>query len=173
MGEEGFIGEIRIFAGNFAPRNWAFCEGQLIAISQNEALFSIIGTIYGGDGRTTFGLPDLRGRSAAQQGNGAGLSPLNIGDKRGVVQNTLTANQLPSHNHSVKIEVNSKETGETDPTKFLGTGEVYAKEAASPVENMKGIVTEYTGSNQAMNNMQPYLPLHYVICTYGIFPSRS
>lgn len=96
---EGTIGEIRGFGGNFAPRNWAFCNGQLIAINQNQALFSIIGTIYGGDGRTTFALPDLRGRAPLSSGTGPGLSPRPLGQRSGTEIVTLTTNQMPSHNH--------------------------------------------------------------------------
>jgi len=96
---EGYLGQIMIFAGNFAPRNWEFCHGQLQAISQNQALFSIIGTIYGGDGRTTMGLPDLRGRVALGEGNGPGLSSYSVGEKAGKESVTLTENNLPSHTH--------------------------------------------------------------------------
>ncbi|MBD3756388.1 MAG: phage tail protein, partial [Gammaproteobacteria bacterium] len=96
---EPFVGEIRMFAGNFAPRGWAFCDGQLLAVSQNDALFSLLGTIYGGDGRTTFGLPDMRGRIPVHQGSGPGLSPRRLGSKSGAETETLTVNQMPSHTH--------------------------------------------------------------------------
>ena len=97
---EPFVGKIRMFAGNFAPRGWAFCDGQLLAVSQNDALFSLLGTIYGGDGRTTFGLPDLRGRIPIHAGTGPGLSPRSLGNKAGTEIETLTVNQIPSHTHS-------------------------------------------------------------------------
>ena len=96
---EPYVGEIRMFAGNFAPRGWAFCDGQLLAVSQNDALFSLFGTIYGGDGRTTFGLPDLRGRIPLHQGHGPGLSERRLGSKGGGENETLTINQMPSHTH--------------------------------------------------------------------------
>jgi len=96
---EPFVGEIRMFAGNFAPRGWAFCDGQLLAVSQNDALFSLLGTIYGGDGRTTFGLPDMRGRTPLHAGQGPGLSNRRLGAKAGAENVTLTVNQLPSHRH--------------------------------------------------------------------------
>ena len=97
---EPFVGEVRMFAGNFAPRGWAFCDGQLLAVSQNDALFSLLGTIYGGDGRTTFGLPDMRGRVAIHAGSGPGLSPRRLGAKAGSEKETLTVNQMPSHTHA-------------------------------------------------------------------------
>ncbi|MEQ9567295.1 MAG: tail fiber protein, partial [Pseudomonadales bacterium] len=96
---EPFVGEIRMFAGNFAPRGWAYCDGQLLAVSQNDALFSLLGTIYGGDGRTTFGLPDMRGRIPLHAGTGPGLSPRRLGSKSGSEKETLTVNQLASHSH--------------------------------------------------------------------------
>ena len=96
---EPYVGEIRMFAGNFAPRGWAFCDGQLLAVSQNDALFSLLGTIYGGDGRTTFGLPDVRGRVPVHQGTGPGLSQRRLGSKGGSEDVTLTSNQLASHSH--------------------------------------------------------------------------
>ena len=103
---EPFVGEIRMFAGNFAPRGWAFCDGQLLAVSQNDALFSLLGTIYGGDGRTTFGLPDLRGRVPIHAGSGPGLSPRRLGAKAGAENVTLTVNQLPSHSHRLSGSAN-------------------------------------------------------------------
>ena len=96
---EAFVGEIRAFGFNFAPRSWAFCDGQLLPISQNQALFSLIGTFYGGDGRTTFQLPDLRGRAPIKYGNGPGLSSYQLGHRGGLEQVTLTQNQMPTHNH--------------------------------------------------------------------------
>ena len=101
---EPFVGEIRMFAGNFAPRGWAFCDGQLLAVSQNDALFSLLGTIYGGDGRTTFGLPDMRGRIPIHAGHGPGLSERRLGAKGGAEQVTLTVNQMPSHGHPARAD---------------------------------------------------------------------
>ena len=99
---EPFVGEIRMFAGNFAPRGWAFCDGQLLSVSDNDALFSLLGTIYGGDGRTTFGLPDLRGRIPIHAGQGSGLSNRRLGSKGGAEQVTVTVNQTPTHTHDWK-----------------------------------------------------------------------
>ena len=104
---EPFIGEIRIFGFNFAPRGWALCDGQLLPISQNSALFSLLGTIYGGDGRTTFALPDLRGRAALHEGTGPGLSPRQLGQRSGSETNTLTVNQLPPHTHQARADTQS------------------------------------------------------------------
>lgn len=102
-----FVGEIRMFAGNFAPRQWAFCNGQLMAISQNDALFSLLGTIYGGDGRSSFGIPDMRGRIPMHWGTGPGLTPRPIGQKMGVESVALTANQIPSHSHTMQASTDS------------------------------------------------------------------
>lgn len=124
---EGTIGEIRGFGGNFAPRNWAFCNGQLIAINQNQALFSIIGTIYGGDGRTTFALPDLRGRAPLSSGTGPGLSPRPLGQRSGTEIVTLTTAQMPNHTHFISASAGA----------VIGTGSVQAN-----------VVTGDTGNNQ-------------------------
>ena len=103
---EPFIGQIMMFSGNFAPRGWAFCDGQLLAIAQNSALFSIVGTTYGGDGRTTFGLPDLRGRTPVHQGNGPGLPPVSLGQKGGAASTTLIVQNLPAHTHAATVTEN-------------------------------------------------------------------
>lgn len=171
--QEGMIGEVKMFAGNFAPRNWALCEGQLLAISSNEALFSILGTTYGGDGRTTFALPDLRGRVAIQPGNGPGLPTYNLGQKGGSYQNILTINNMPSHNHGVKVNVNTG-PGE-EPTSTL----VIANHSAAFTENptagsvLGGVVENNVGASSPVNNMQPYLAVNYIICLQGTFPSRN
>lgn len=173
MGQTGFIGEIRMFAGNFAPRSWALCEGQLLSISQNTALFSIIGTIYGGDGRTTFGLPDLRGRVPIGPGNGPGLPSYRIGQRGGSPTNTLTTAQLPSHSHAAAVQVNTSDAGESNPNgQFLGAGAIYAEEATSGA-NLGGVAIGHTGSNQSINNMAPFLAINYIIALQGTYPSRS
>jgi microcystin-dependent protein len=172
---EPYIGQIIMFGGNFAPRSWAFCDGQLLPISQNTALFSILGTTYGGDGRTSFGLPDLRGRVAIHAGNGPGLSPRRLGDKGGQETVTLTEAQLPSHTHQFTPRAQS-EDGETDEPQgnFLakaGGGEtIYAGSANA---DMGGGPTGSTGGSQAHNNMQPYNAVNFIICLFGIYPSRS
>jgi len=172
--QECFIGEVRMFAGNFAPRNWAFTDGQLLAISQNTALFSILGTTYGGDGRTTFALPDLRGRTAIHVGHGPGLTNRRLGEKLGTETNTLTANELPAHSHPLQATTAAGDSNV--PTGRLladdGSDRIYASGPANT-----GMATDSVGqnptSNQPVNNMQPSLGINHIICLFGIFPSRS
>jgi microcystin-dependent protein len=178
-----FIGEVVLFAGNFAPRGWALCEGQLLAINANQALFSILGTTYGGDGRTSFALPDLRGRMATQQGTGPGLPTVSLGEKGGTPTNTLTVNQLPPHNHGVsgdvKLPVSANAVDSDDPagTYRGSTGsDSYSSspstgEYAGALEN--SLSTLNTGSGQSVNNMPPFLGLNYIIALVGTFPSRN
>ncbi|MEO0726166.1 MAG: tail fiber protein [Bacteroidota bacterium] len=172
MGQQGFLGEVRIFAGNFAPRGWALCEGQLLAISQNTALFSILGTIYGGDGRTTFALPDLRGRAPVSQGNGPGLPDYRLGARGGNATTTLTTPNLPAHNHAMQVKVNTEAGEETDPTTFLASSQTFAEEATTG-KNLGGVQMGLTGNNTAFSNEPPYLAINYIIATQGTFPSRS
>lgn len=165
---EPFIGQIQAFGFNFAPRGWALCDGSLLAISSNEALFSLLGTIYGGDGRTTFGLPDLRGRAPMHFGTGPGLSPHNIGQRGGSETNVLGINNLPSHNHAIAAQ----EEGDTDDP----TGNVVAGDGTNAFGTAADINlsnTANTGSGQAVNNMQPYLVVNYCIALVGVYPSRS
>ena len=159
---EYYYGQLIMFAGNFAPRNFAFCNGQLLPISSNEALFSIIGTTYGGDGRTTFALPDLRGRVPLHYGLGNGLHAKQLGEKNGTETNTLTILNLPTHTHSITIDVPiSGDDGTSDEAGGLlattdGT-KLYANTASG---NYTGgpinIQTTQTGANQSVNNMAPY-----------------
>jgi microcystin-dependent protein len=180
-----FIGQIMMFGGNFPPRGWAFCDGQLLAINSNSALFSILGTTYGGDGRTTFALPDLRGRIAMHPGNGPGLSPKRLGQKRGRETVTLQANQLPPHSHDQgnltgAIMVN-EEDGDSDEPAGKSFGNASAgtpynsntndKEMASAVA-IKGN-TGSSGSGQYINIENPYSCVNYIIALQGTFPSRS
>jgi len=169
-----FIAEIRIFAGNFAPRGWAFCQGQLFPISQNTALFSLVGTTYGGDGRTTLGLPNLQGRAPMHPGNGPGLTSRRLGERSGNETITLTDAQIPSHNHTMII--NDGVTGDSN----LPGGNVFAKSAVptasvySTVEpTIKGGELSSVGEDQSHNNMQPFLGLYYIIALVGLYPSRS
>ena len=169
---EPFVGEIRMFAGNFAPRGWAFCDGQLLSVSQNDALFSLLGTIYGGDGRTTFGLPDLRGRIPIHAGQGPGLSQRRLGAKAGAEQVTLTVNQLPSHTHAAEA---SDDLGTTPnpadavPAKST-TVDAYA--ASSPTENMSAQAVTNVGGSRSHTNLMPFLCVHFIIALVGIYPSR-
>ena len=166
-----FIGEIRIFAGNFAPRDWAFCDGRLLQISSNPALFSLLGTTYGGDGRTTFGLPDLRGRAPMHDGNGPGLTPRRLGQKGGTQTVTLNANQLPLHRHFLQA---SFEDGDSlDPAnQNVGTGNDMFAPAAN-LADMDGAALPPAGGSQPHNNLQPFLTMNFIISLAGRFPSRS
>jgi microcystin-dependent protein len=181
----GFIGEIRGFGGNFAPRAWAFCEGQLMAISQNTALFSILGTTYGGDGRTTFGLPDLRGRMAIGPRNGPGLSDIRLGEKLGTETNTLNVTQLPSHTHAASATIVA---APGDGTTGVADGNALAHQArgntvpsiynsATPSVAMHpstiGATVNNNGGNIPINNEQPILAIRAIICLQGTYPSRS
>ena len=173
---EGMIGQVMLFAGNFAPRSWAFCDGQLLAISQNTALFSILGTTYGGDGRTTFGLPDLRGRCAIGPRTGPGLSNRSLGQKGGTETNTLNTTQIPSHGHSFVVNASGEPGTSAVPAAGVGPAEaetdIYGPSSASTVAMFSGS-TGNTGGNQPVNNMQPYLAINYIIALIGIYPSRN
>jgi len=175
---EGTIGEIRLFAGNFNPRTWAFCNGQLISIASNTALFSILGTTYGGNGTTTFALPDLRGRVAVGTGTGPGLPNVQLGELAGEVNHTLTTGELPSHTHTATMPAATASTTGT-PSSSLATGPATQGAAAwknfgTPVPNSAAPpVIASAGSSQPHNNMQPYLGMNYIICMFGIFPSRN
>ena len=167
---EPFIAEIRIFAGNFAPRGWAFCNGQLLPISQNTALFSLIGTTYGGDGRTTTGLPDLEGRAPMHAGHGPGLTNRRLGEKVGAESVVLDEEQMPSHTHQlVGTEEDIDASSPVD--NYLGVGnDLYS---TSDGATLAGSSLPNTGGSQAHNNMQPYLALNFIIALQGIYPSRS
>jgi microcystin-dependent protein len=175
-----FIGLICMFGGNFAPRGWAFCDGQLLSIAQNTALFSILGTTYGGDGRTTFALPDLRGRVAIHPGNGPGLSPKNLGQRGGTETNTLNQLQLPSHNHTASGTVNlgTASNAASGSGAFLpiSTGANFYSTAAGAAQMNAGAVSVTvgnTGNNQPVNNIQPFQCVSFIIALQGTFPSRN
>lgn len=171
-----FIGEVTLFAGNFAPRGWSLCNGQLLAISQNTALFSILGTTYGGDGRTTFALPDLRGRSIVRAGRGPGLSDIRLGQKGGQENVTLTTMNLPSHTHSALsqipgFQVDSEIEGEEftkGNNSFLSVGN-----SSNTTLNSAKIQINNTGGQQSFYNRNPFLSMKYIIALQGVFPSRS
>jgi microcystin-dependent protein len=167
---EPFIGQIQAFGFNFAPRGWAKCDGSLLPISQHSALFSLLGTTYGGDGRTTFGLPDLRGRAALHQGTGPGLSPRTIGQRGGQETSTLTTQNLPPHNHSLHAR-GEEDNSEKPENNVLAASPTYST-AAQDV-TMHGTSIGNTGSSQAFNNMQPFLVINWCIALVGTFPSRN
>lgn len=169
---EPFIGEIRMFAGNFAPRGWAFCNGELLAISSNTALFSLLGVAFGGDGRTTFGLPDLRGRMPMHAGMGPGLTPRSLGARGGVETVTLTTAQLPSHSHAlIGTSATPTTAAPTDAQLPTGTSRVYGSGAADAPLAASSI--QSAGGSSAHENMPPYLTVNFIIALQGIYPSRS
>jgi len=165
-----FLGQIMIFGGNFAPRGWAFCHGQLLSIAQNTALFSILGTTYGGDGRTTFGLPDFQGRAVVSPGHGPGLSSYRLGEKTGTETNVLTNANLPTHHHSVHVPISTATGDESEG--FLAAANIYAEEATSNAF-YPNVAVGSNGSNTPVNNMAPFTTINYIIALQGTFPSRS
>ncbi len=169
---EPFVGEIRMFAGNFAPRGWAFCDGQLLAVSQNDALFSLLGTIYGGDGRTTFGLPDLRGRIPIHAGEGPGLSPRRLGAKGGSENETLTVNQLPSHGHAPQFSTATGTQNDPEGETVSANPAIRIFRPAPADANMKSSTITNVGGSRSHTNLMPYLCVHFIIALFGIYPSR-
>lgn len=175
---EFYIGQIIMFGGDFAIRNFALAEGQLLAISQHNALFSLYGTIYGGDGRTTFGLPDLRGRVPIQHGHGPGLPSYRLGERGGYPTTTLIEGNLPAHSHTMVIPVQGDE-GEEDASNPAGaflanTGaDNFASSASSNSFYGQGLRTANTGANLSFSNQPPYLAINYEVCLYGLYPSRN
>lgn len=166
-----FIGEIVMFAGNFAPRGWAFCDGQLLPISSYSALFSILGTTYGGDGRTTFGLPDLRGRVPMHPGNGPGLSPRRLGEKGGTESVALNLNEVPSHNHG--IQANSSFGDQKSPVNNYPAAADDGEHNYAGTQNGNAQPTQMAGGGQPHTNMQPYQCVNFIIALQGTFPSRN
>lgn len=172
---EPFVGEIRMFAGNFAPRGWAFCDGQLLAVSQNDALFSLLGTIYGGDGRTTFGLPDLRGRIPIHAGHGPGLSERRLGSKGGAEKVTLTVNQLPSHSHPLQATsalASTRDPVATSPPKGFARAQFDAYTPQFVPQGMSAKSVTNVGGSRSHTNLMPFLCIHFIIALVGIYPSR-
>jgi microcystin-dependent protein len=180
---EGTMAEIRMFAGNFNPRDWAFCQGQLQSIAQNTALFALLGTTYGGDGQTTFALPDFRGRIAIGTGQGPGLPSVQLGEIAGVPSVTLLTGNLPPHIHglsgTVNIQVNNDTAGLTDDAsnkRFAATGAIFTavtSDLVSMAPAQSTLAVANNGSNQPIINKPPYLGMNYIICLFGIFPSRN
>jgi microcystin-dependent protein len=172
---EPFVGEIKMFAGNFAPRAWALCDGQLLSISQNDALFSLLGTIYGGDGRTTFGLPDLRGRIPIHMGSGPGLTERRLGSKSGTEKVTLTANQIPNHTHTVTGDSAAGQEGSpSGKVPAQATVGVYTRNPiAAAIRPLNEQSISAVGGSQQHTNEMPFLCIHFIIALYGIYPSRS
>jgi microcystin-dependent protein len=167
-----YIGEIRIFSGNFAPKGWAFCDGQLMSIQSNTALFSLLGTFYGGNGTTTFALPDLRGRIPIHQGQGVGLSPYNVGQNGGNENTTLIMQQLPYHNHTIATAATA---GSNKPANNYWAdsagGNMYSSGPATGALNQQAM--SFQGNSQPHNNIQPYLCVSFIIALVGIYPPRN
>ncbi|MCK8479262.1 phage tail protein [Psychroserpens algicola] len=182
--DDAYIGTVMMFGGNFAPRGWAFCSGQLLPISNYSALFSILGTTYGGDGRTTFALPDLRGRVPKHPGNGPGLQPVTLGERAGREQVTLTTGQLPSHSHdgstlTATLSCNEDDGDNNEPSGrnigIAGSGTPY-NSAANDATFGGGSVSGNTGlqgGNQPFDIQNPFLGTYYIICMEGLYPPRS
>lgn len=162
-----FLGEIRMMANNFAPRNWAYCSGQLLSISQNTALFSLLGTTYGGDGRTSFALPDLRGRVPIHEGSGVGLPSYSLGQRGGEETVTLNVNQLPAHSHTVRADTNNTQQSPFDHY----IGQLPFESSANGVMGSESI--GLVGGGQSHQNMQPFLTIGFCIALAGIYPSRN
>ncbi len=171
-----FLGEIRPVGFNFAPLGWAMCDGQLLSISQNTALFSLLGTNFGGDGRTTFGLPNLQGSAALGMGNGTGLSPYNIGEPVGSATVSLTQGQMAAHSHTPIADA-----GRVSATQATPVGNAWGKSGQNdtpyssgpPNVTMSPASTTPAGGSGQHNNMMPYLVINFVIAMQGIFPSRG
>jgi microcystin-dependent protein len=172
-------GEIIMFAGNFAPRGWALCNGQILAVSQNAALFSLLGTTYGGDGRISFGLPDLRGRVAMHPGRGPGVTARRLGEKGGTETVTLTEAQIPSHTHAAKATVRATSTAGNQklPTGHIpaGGGAQYSdtKPNVAMGATMVEVANAKAGGGQAHTNMPPFLTVNFIIALKGTYPSRN
>lgn len=177
-GPDPFLGEVQIFAGTFCPRGWAEMNGQLLPIAQNSALFSLYGPTFGGDGRTTFALPDMRGRTMVGEGTGPGLSSVRLGDSSGSENTTLTVNNLASHSHRAGVQTNSNTADSTTPRRnaFAPTADNSYYTGTDPVGkfmNPNSISVDPAGSGQPVNNMQPSLTIMHCVATQGVFPSRN
>ena len=171
-----FLAEIRMFAGNFAPNGWALCDGQLMSISQNTALFSLLGTTYGGDGRVTFGLPDLQGTAPMQQGQGPGLSDRFLGETAGETAVQLIASEMPTHTHQVNAVDASGDVTTPDgalwASAMIGRVGTNMYSSAAPNQLMSAMSTGISGGSLPHNNMPPYLCVTFIIALQGIFPQR-
>lgn len=163
-----YVGEIRMFAGNFAPAGWMFCEGQLLAIAENDVLFNLIGTTYGGDGQTTFALPDLRGRIPVHRGGGYTLAQ--VGGEEKV---TLTVPQIPPHSHTFVASADSAIQASASSRMLAHTNAINLYSATAPNVEMATQAVSTAGGSQAHDNMQPYLCVSFIISLFGIFPSQT
>ena len=171
---EPFIAEIKMFGGNFAPRGYAYCNGQLLPIAQNTALFSLVGTTYGGDGRTTLALPNLKERVPMHPGRGPGLTQRRLGERAGVSTVTLAETQIPSHNHALSGTESPAQSASPENAVFAKSqGEDAYSDGTTNLVNMDAGMVRSVGGGGAHNNMQPYTAVSFIIALTGLFPSRS
>ncbi|MBN2773644.1 MAG: tail fiber protein [Prolixibacteraceae bacterium] len=174
---DGYLGEVKLFAGNYPPAGWVYCQGQILAIAQYQALYSVVGTTYGGNGTTSFGIPNLCGRVPLGPGTGTGLTPHVIGQGGGHERVALTTNDLPAHNHSVKCDTTSSLAQSSNdpegriPAKTTSGNAYGTSETGNP--EMKADMINNTGGNQSHENMQPWLCINYIMCVEGMYPPRS
>lgn len=161
-----YVGEIRMFAGNFQPQGWAFCDGSLVAIAENETLYNLIGTTYGGDGESTFALPDLRGRIPVHQGNGA-----IIGERAGTEAVTLTTQQIPAHAHLPVADQAGGTTGSPENAQWAESALLLFQQSPSSVVAMSTSAIQPTGGSQPHENMPPFVGVNFIISLYGIYPT--
>jgi microcystin-dependent protein len=170
-----FVAEIRLFPFNFAPKGWAWCNGQLLPLSQNTALFSLLGTTYGGDGKSNFALPDLQGNTAMHPGQGPGLSLHDLGETGGVESVTLLESEMPSHTHTVNSNLGSADLTAPSPLNVMAEadGSAYKQTPFAPIVNKSFQTLTPTGGSLPHNNMQPYLTLYFNIALQGVFPPRG
>jgi microcystin-dependent protein len=174
-----FVAEVRIFTGNFAPTGWAQCNGQLLPISQNTALFSLLGTTYGGDGKSNFALPNLQGCSPMQAGQGPGLSLRDLGETAGEQTVTLLQTEMPSHSHAAVATTDTTTSPNASPTNNIwasgqkGFGNVYTPSVSGQNVQMSPFGTSIAGGSLPHNNMMPFLGLMFIIALQGVFPARS
>jgi microcystin-dependent protein len=170
-----FVAEIRIFPFNFAPKGWAWCDGQLLPLSQNTALFSLLGTTYGGDGKSNFALPDLQGRAPMHPGQGPGLSLHDLGETGGSETVTLLESEIPSHSHAFSTSLSDGNVGVPTGQKFatgIGVG-IYAAANAGAIVQLSDQSLAPAGGDQPHNNLQPYLTFYFCIALQGVFPPRT
>lgn len=171
-----FVAEIRIFPFNFAPKGWAWCDGQLLPIAQNTALFSLLGTTYGGNGLSNFALPDLQGRAPMHPGQGPGLSLHDLGESAGSQTVTLLESEIPAHNHGLRASVEDGTQGSLTPGITLATsvgGTLYQSDSASNTVMMNEAILAPVGGDAPHNNMMPYLTFYFCIALQGVFPPRT
>lgn len=170
-----FVAEIRIFPFNFAPTGWAFCNGQILPLSQNTALFSLLGTTYGGDGQSNFALPNMQGNAPMHPGQGPGLSLHDLGETGGSQTVTLLQSEIPTHPHTLRGNFNTADVNDPSPARSVArsdTGFLYQSNAAANLTQMAANALAITGGDQPHNNMMPYLTLNFNIALQGVFPAR-